>query len=660
MPELDEGLFRDDVAVGEPDRAAVRSAPAETFGGDDPIHAINQLIFETSQDLILVVDHRGTLVRVSPSSRAILGFDPDEMVGRNAKEFLYPQDLDGTRDEMRRARYGGVARNFECRYLHKAGWLVTLWWTGLWSAAQHLYFFIGRDITEQKRAVEALHKSEEQLRRAQRLAQMGNNSTDLRTGVIEWSDETFAIFGVSRETFAPSTEAIMSMVHPDDRARVWARIGQVRQGKAPEPIEYRIVRPDGNVRYVYRESEMARSASGEPGSLLSIIQDITDRQRTAEQLRQSQKMEAVGNLTGGLAHDFNNMLGVIIGNLDLAKELLGDNHEAAELVGEAIEAAASSAELTRRLLAFARRQPLRPERIVLSELVHDFVRLLRRTLGENIEITLDLAADVWPVVADPVQLESALTNLATNARDAMPKGGKLLIATRNRQLDADYAAAHVEVTPGDYAAIEITDSGTGMPPETAARIFEPFFTTKEQGQGTGLGLSMVFGFIKQSGGHINVYSEPGVGTTFRLYLPRTAAEIDETDAPPVAASPEGGGETVLAVEDNPRLRRLVVHQLNQLGYRPLEADGPEAALSILENENVDVLFTDVVMPGPIDGLALAQQAIERWPALKVVFTSGFPGANLDDQLGPRATGVRLLSKPYRKDELANLLSEMLR
>jgi PAS domain S-box-containing protein len=391
----------------------------------------------------------------------------------------------------------------------------------------------------------------------------------------------------------------------------------------------------------------------------AAIRDISVRVSTEEQLRQAQKMEAIGNLTGGMAHDFNNMLGVILGNLDLARPLVKDNDEVVELVQEAIEAALSGAELTRRLLAFARQQPLRPERIAANELIAGIVRLLRRTLGENIEITLDLADNLWPAVADPAQLEASLTNLATNARDAMPQGGKLTIATANRHLDRDYAAAHVEAIPGEYAAIEVTDTGAGMPPGIVERIFEPFFTTKGPGKGTGLGLSMVFGFIKQSGGHISVYSEPGVGTTFRLYLPRAepegavAADID------AVATPSGKGEIVLAVEDNPRLRRLVMRQLTELGYQPLEADGPAAALAMLEAGKVELLFSDIVMPGPIDGIGLAQQASERWPDLKIVLTSGFPGTKLDDQLGQSRATVRLLGKPYRKEDLARVLNEAL-
>jgi CheY-like chemotaxis protein len=263
------------------------------------------------------------------------------------------------------------------------------------------------------------------------------------------------------------------------------------------------------------------------------------------------------------------------------------------------------------------------------------------------------------VKADPVQVQQVLLNLAVNARDAMPNGGKLSIATGNRHLDAEYAAAHVEVVPGDYAAIEVTDTGIGMTQEVAEHIFEPFYTTKDPGKGTGLGLSMVFGFIKQSGGQINVYSEPGVGTTFRLYLPRAEAGAAAVEEAVAASSPHGAGETVLAVEDNPRLRQVVVRQLRRLGYRPLEADGSAAALEILEHEKIDLLFTDVVMPGPIDGMALAQQAVARWPGLKVVLTSGFPGNNLNGHLKPQGTAMRLLSKPYRVEDLARILREAL-
>ncbi len=401
--------------------------------------------------------------------------------------------------------------------------------------------------------------------------------------------------------------------------------------------------------------------------VLATLVDLTERRRheealkkSEEQLQQSQKMQAIGNLTGGMAHDFNNLLGVIVGNLDLAQPLLEERRDAGDLVREALDAALRGADLTRRLLAFARRQPHRPRRVAIDELVAGTVKLLSRTLGENIEISVELADDLWPVTVDPAQLEAALVNLATNARDAMAAGGRLKVAAANRRLDADYASLHSEVTPGDYVRIEVSDTGTGMAPAILARIFEPFFTTKEVGKGTGLGLAMVFGFMKQSGGHVNVYSEPGAGSTFRLYLPRAAAAA-AVDAPEPDTAParRAAGETVLAVEDNAALRRLVVRQLAELGYRVIPAQNATEALALLEHETVDLLFTDVVMPGDMDGFGLARHVLAHWPKIRVVLTSGFPETRIDGKLGVLTASTRLLSKPYRRTELARALRDAL-
>jgi PAS domain S-box-containing protein len=510
------------------------------------------------------------------------------------------------------------------------------------------------DISALKAAEQALMDSEERLRRAQRLAQMGSDLRDLRTDRTEWSDETYRIFGVKRETFTPSTKSLLRVVYPEDRAKILTAIDQVSKGICPEPFEYRIVRPDGSVRYIYRENELVLDETGAPRYVAGTIHDITERRRTEEQLRQSQKMEAIGNLTGGMAHDFNNLLAIIVGNLDLARDLAEPGGELREVIQEALEAAWHGADLTRRLLAFARRQPLRPEEININDLATDTLKLLRRLLGEDIDVVLDLGDHIWTVNADPAQLEAAITNLATNARDAMPKGGRLIITTANRFLDADYAASHADVAPGDYVMIEVSDTGGGMPPDVVNQIFEPFFTTKEPGKGTGLGLSMVFGFLRQSAGHINVYSEPGVGTTFRLYLPRVnraGAQAETPNALPVA---RGAGETVLVVEDNAGVRRVVVRHLEELGYRVLECDHGAAALEILRNEKVTLLFTDVVMPGGLDGVELAGLAWQRWPDLKIVLTSGFPQARVNEN-GDVPGKLQLLSKPYRKEELADAL-----
>jgi PAS domain S-box-containing protein len=428
--------------------------------------------------------------------------------------------------------------------------------------------------------------------------------------------------------------------------------------------ELEVCRKDGTVFPAHLS--IAEWWAGGHRHFTGILRDLTsekqeqlERLKLEAQLHQAQKMEAIGNLTGGMAHDFNNMLSVIIGNIDLLRDLKGDDPDADELIREALEAAFRGADLTRRLLAFARQQPLRPQRVDVNALVAGITRLLSRTLGEDIEISLDLSPEAWPVVVDPAQLEATLTNLATNARDAMPDGGRLMVVTSNRNLDTDYAAQHTEVVAGGYVMIEVSDTGCGMTPEVMDRIFEPFFTTKSRDKGTGLGLSMVFGFIKQSGGHISVYSEPGIGTSFRLFLPRMTTDsstVEESLALPVV---HGRGETVLVVEDNAALRRVVVRQLSELGYQVVEAENGAAGLQLLEEQSIDLLLTDVVMPGGVNGHELARRARQRWPQIKIVFTSGFSEARLNGELDPLPASTPLLSKPYRKEDLASAAREAL-
>jgi len=393
--------------------------------------------------------------------------------------------------------------------------------------------------------------------------------------------------------------------------------------------------------------------------LTSQQHELAERTRLEAQLHQAQKMEAIGNLTGGMAHDFNNLLSVVIGNVDLLRDLKKHDPDIDELAGEALEAAFRGADLTRRLLAFARQQPLRPQRVDVNQLISGITRLLSRTLGEDIEIALDLSPELWPVVVDPAQLEASLTNLATNARDAMPDGGRLIIASSNRFLDADYAAQQTEVSPGGYVMIEVSDTGTGITPEVIERIFEPFFTTKGRDKGTGLGLSMVFGFIKQSGGHISVYSEPGIGTTFRLFLPRMAEETTQVDERSPEPLVHGRGETILVVEDNAPLRRVVTRQLGELGYRVLAAENAAAGLRLMEQQSIDLLLTDVVLPGGINGRELARRVRRRCPQTKILFTSGFSEARLNGDTGPLFSCTPLLSKPYRKEELASAVRQAL-
>jgi PAS domain S-box-containing protein len=516
------------------------------------------------------------------------------------------------------------------------------------------------------REAEAVRSSEEHLARAQRLTHTGSVEVDLKKGVTRRSREVSAIYGID-ESAAPTTQAeYLALIHPDDREAVSALLIDLDNGIERGPFEHRIVRPDGEVRDIYREHELIHDANGVAVRMVTTVQDVTAlrasqrRERELEnQLHHSQKMEAIGNLTGGLAHDFNNLLSVVIGNLDLMSGGSALNSADRELVGDALAAALRGAELTRRLLAFARRQPLSPECIDVNERLTGTTALLRRTLGENIAVTERLEGALWPVVVDPAQLEAALTNLATNARDAMPQGGKLAFRTANLRVDAESIGTPAALKPGAYVVIEVTDTGTGMTPEVLARVFDPFFTTKPVGKGTGLGLSMVFGFIKQSGGHIEATSEPGRGTCFRLYLPCAAGSsvARAVEAPSATAAAGATHGTILVVEDNTAVRRVVTRQLAALGYRILEAADADAALKLLKTERVDLLFTDIVMPGSMNGAELARRAIAARPGLKVLFTSGFPGGVGDEPWRP--DGARLLNKPYRREELVRAVHEAL-
>ena len=473
--------------------------------------------------------------------------------------------------------------------------------------------------------------------------------------------------GISPEDIEPDIDNVARYVHRDDYAGVRRWIADLAAGLDQDARETRIVRPDGEVRVLRVEGRPERGPDGAVSHLAGTMQDITERRHIEAQLVHAQKMEAIGTLTGGMAHDFNNGLGVIIGNLDLLGVLIKADRDAAELCDEARDGALRCAELIRRLLAFARRQPLQPQRIDVNTLVKDTARLLGRTLGEHVALRPTLDATLWPAMADPVQLEAALVNLATNARDAMPNGGQLDIVTRNTHLDARYAALHPEVTPGAYVLIEVSDTGAGIAPDILDRIFEPFFTTKGAGQGTGLGLSMVFGFVKQSGGHLAVYSEPGRGSTFRLYLPRAqgaddqVADGQEGDGTNGAAQRPvvGGDETVLVVEDNAHLRRATAQQLSGLGYRVFETEDAEAALRVLAAETaIDLLFTDVVMPGAANGIDLAHQAVGLRAGVRVLLTSGFAAVGAQDRRAGTA-GFRLLGKPYGHAELARAVREAL-
>jgi signal transduction histidine kinase/DNA-binding response OmpR family regulator len=418
-----------------------------------------------------------------------------------------------------------------------------------------------------------------------------------------------------------------------------------------KPLKLDTAMPDqslsARVSHDGREYEVSRGEMSGGGAVVRCV-DITEKLRDEAALRQGQKMEATGQLTGGMAHDFNNILQVVQANLDLMKSDVSGNPEVLRRVQSARAAAERGARLTQQLLAFARRQPLAPQPTNVARLLSDLADLLRHSLGERISIEFAVAKDPWNARIDPGQLENAILNLAINARDAMPEGGTVRVEVSNETLDRRYAALHPEVTPGSYVLVAVSDTGTGMPPEIAAQAFDPFFTTKHDGKGTGLGLSMVYGFVRQSNGHVRIDSAIGQGTSVKLYLPRT---LDPVVEPATGASSAlAGSERILVVEDNDDVRRAVVDMLTGWGYRVTAAENPDVAAQLLEKDAAfDLLFTDVVMPGTLSVIDMAALAERLRPGIAVLLTSGYARELIPEQ---NRLGYPMISKPYGSEELA--------
>jgi PAS domain S-box-containing protein len=401
--------------------------------------------------------------------------------------------------------------------------------------------------------------------------------------------------------------------------------------------------------------------AGEEKLVAYAIRDMTERKKVEAQLQQAQKMEAVGQLTGGVAHDFNNLLTVIVGNLQLVEEIAEQDETVKKPIDAALDAAMRGAALTKRLLAFSRQQLLAPKVLDVNKLVNGLEPLLHRTLGDDIDVRVKLAKELWLTRVDPSQLENSIINLAINSRDAMPAGGTLVVETSNAEIDETYAINQTEVVPGEYVMLRVGDDGTGIPKDALQHVFDPFFSTKERTKGSGLGLSMVYGFVKQSSGHIQVYSEEGYGTSIKIYLPRLSAEEVDTATTTTGSARlvPTGKETILLVEDETAVREIASTLLRALGYTVLEAEHGPAALEILDqHNNIDLLFTDVVMPGGMNGVELVRQALQRYPEMKTLYTSGYADTAIFDK-AMLSRGAELLTKPYRKEVLASKIREIL-
>jgi len=718
-----------------------------------------------------------------------LGLDP-KVVEPEFEAFLevaHSDDLVRLRDAHGRGRNGEDVEPFEYRAWGPDG---TIRW--FYRQADFIRDANGRsvifiatiyDITDRKMAEAASRRVREHLARAQQVGHIGSTEIDFVTGTVFWSDEIFRMLGVDAATTVPSVAEFATRVHPSDRDGLNAISGRAFRGESITPFEFRIVRPNGTIRWLNRVSEVSQDMAGAPTSQVATMYDVTDlkrvedelrqqrdtaqnyldvadvmilalnldgtvaminrrgceileyddpadivgkswiddfivepmreatresfqrllsgmdadwnskensiqtrtgvermmrwqskvildgrgnavatlnsgdditeRTKTEEQLRQSQKMEAVGRLTGGVAHDFNNLLTVVLGNLELVREKVEGDAKMMRQIDSALGAGRRGADLTHRLLAFSRMQPLEPISVDIDKRISDLVPLLSRTIGETIEIRQKhTKSSLWKVVVDPGQFESSIMNLAVNARDAMPGGGILVIDSENLVVDRDYASRHPGLITGNYVRISVGDTGIGMAPDIIEQAFEPFFTTKEVGKGTGLGLSMIYGFVKQSGGYATIYSEVGVGTTVTILLPADADDRAGIVAPSVIAAAKIGTETILVVEDDPEVRDITISFLDAMGYTTLQAGSVREGYEIFAaTADIAMILTDVILPGGEDGADFARRARALRPDIKVLFMSGYT-EDIVMHHGRLDAGVVLLRKPFTRAQLS--------
>jgi PAS domain S-box-containing protein len=622
-------------------------------------------LVEGSLQGVLVLDRDWHVIFANQAAADIYGYaSPEELMALPSGGVLVaPEDRARLRD-YNEARLGDQERptRYEHRGLRKDGrvvWLQTFARIVDWEGVQAVQATLV-DITDQKAAEEEQRRSEQNFRSLIEGTGLATALFDEDWHIVFVNRAAASLFGYDTpQSLIAAVRSGAELVYEEDRAMV-DRYRTERLAGAPAPLlyEFRGVRRDGQLVWLQNISSVVEW-QGRPASM-SITQDVTANKLREEELRQALKMEVVGQLTGGVAHDFNNLLTVIMGNLELLRRRIGQEPRALDLLASASRAAERGATLTQRLLAFSRRQALKPEAVDVNRLITGMADLLSRTLGETIEVETVLAGGLWQALVDPNQLENTLLNLAINARDAMPGGGKLTIETANARLDDEYAALHEEVRPGQYVMMAVSDTGEGMTPDVLERAFEPFFTTKEVGRGSGLGLSMIYGFVKQSGGHVKIYSEPGQGTTVKVYLPRQAAPDGGRSRPAaLRVNPQGQGETILVVEDDRAVCELAMAILANLGYTAIAANDGAAALEVLaEHPDTALLFTDVVLTGSMSGVELAREARRRWPALKVLYTSGYT-ENAIIHHGRLDEGVELLEKPYRIETLARKLRAVL-
>ncbi|MFA8385369.1 MAG: PAS domain S-box protein [Pelagibaca sp.] len=621
-------------------------------------------------DMVIITDAEpdasgnAKIVFVNDAFERMTGFSREEAIGQTPSILHGPKTQQSELDRIQKAFETHLPVSAEMINYTKSGrefWL-DLDVVPLANGAGKVTHFVSvqREITDRKRGEDALRVSETRFRLIAEATRSAVWDWNISEGRWWWSDGMAQQFGHHPDPDASVPTVWRANVHSDHRTRVEALFEKLTLGEISAlHDQYRFRRADGTWADVEEHAFPIRDTEGRIVRVIGSMADISDRLEMEQQLRQSQKLEAVGQLTGGIAHDFNNLLTIIMGNTEMLRDSLEEDSSLRRFADASAVATDRAAELTNRLLAFSRKQVLQPQVLDVNSVITDFEDILRRTLGEDIDIEIDLAADAWLTEIDLAQVESALLNLAINARDAMQGGGALTIETGNVVLDGAYVSSEPDVPAGQYIFIAVSDTGHGIPKNQIAQVFQPFFTTKAVGQGTGLGLSMVHGFVKQTGGHIRIYSEVNEGTTVKLYFPRYVGDREEQGNTSQDGPLPRGQENILVIEDDVLILQQLMAQLTGLGYRVVTASAGPPALDILRaRSDIDLLLTDVILPGGMNGRQIADASLAIYPDLKVLFTSGYSGDAIVHH-GRLDSDVNFLGKPYRRSELAAKVREVL-
>ena len=624
-------------------------------------------VLDTAVDGIILIDASGSVLMFNKACETLFGYNAEEVVGQNVKMLMpspFQEEHDRYLDNYQRtkeAKIIGIGR--EVIGLRKDGTTFPMDLSVGESTQDGEAIFVGviHDLTERKQAEKALRDSAERIRAVVETAVDGVILIDSHGTIRMFNPACEKLFGyTAAEALGKNVKLLMPDPYQrehDSYLKNYRETGEARIIGIGREVTG--LRKDGTTFPM--DLSVGEAIQDGESIFAGIVHDLTEKQKTQEQLIQAQRMESVGQLSGGIAHDFNNLLTVIIGNAELLTESLTSRPELTKLSNMIGAAGSRGADLTQRLLAFSRQQTLEPVEIDCNHFITSMEEILHRTLREDIEVLTFLEDKLWSAFADAAQLEAAILNLAINAQDAMPRGGTLTISSANIPLDEIYQEHHPEVPPGRYVMVAVTDDGEGMRPDVVEKAFEPFFTTKEVGEGSGLGLSMIYGFIKQSNGHVSIYSEPGLGTTVRMYLPASnelPSTEDFTEEELAAVTPHGSG-TVLVVEDDPFVRTFAVATVESLGYEAISAtDGHDAITKLTGHKPIDVLFSDIVMPGGLNGLDLAEKSRDLKPDIRVLLTSGY---SLDTLVarGRVQADTAILQKPYQKSDLAQRLHKLL-